>query len=93
MSEGHGPLLQQFFSQNGSSVLLCAFQNERLYMSTQTDKMPSGTEMLVYIIRLVEKGKNLGNFDQDLAFGTFGSDHVSSLVLLLQNVFNATVES
>lgn len=93
ISEGHGPLVQQFFSQNGAGVLLCAYHNERLYMTTGIEQLPRGADKLIYVIRIAEKGKNLSNFDQDLSIGVFSSEHVSSLVILLQNVFNATIES
>lgn len=64
-------------------MLLASFVNEKLTLCTDTDSLPKNAGMLVYVIRTLEDKSKALNYDQDLAFGTFGQDHVSSLVLLL----------
>lgn len=92
MQEGYGPLLQAFFGPNGANMLLASYVNEKLTLCTNTEALPRNAGMLVYVIRTMEDKSKAPNMDQDLAFGTFGQDHVSSLVLLLQNVFNSSIE-
>lgn len=40
-------------------MLLACYVNDKLTLCTNTDDLPSNAGMLVYVIRLIEKGKNL----------------------------------